>query len=476
MHIIGRTAEIAIFEEVLNSNSAEFVAVYGRRRIGKTFLIEQVLKKQIVFQFTGAFNFSMKEQLDNFARSFKKQAKIKKPIEFKSWLHAFEALADYAEKQNKKKSKAVIFIDELPWLDSPRAKFIGALEYLWNSRLSKLNSIVLVVCGSAASWINKKIFKSKGGLHNRVTKKIKLKPFTLSETLTYCTYKKVNLNHYQITQIYMAIGGTPFYLNALKPGKSPVQQINDICFNPNGLLYDEYDNLYYALFKNADLHVKLIELLAKKPQGLSQKEITEGLKIKVGGNVTTALEELEASDFISKHKPIFNQRRNTLYRLIDFYSLFYLKFIANAKKGKENDFSKIAQLNAYKVWCGYAFENICLLHINKIKKALGITGIYSKVSSWKFLGNSDYDGAQVDLVIDRNDGIINLCEIKYYNAEFVVSKAQAKKIRERKATFEALNKSKKSVHNVLISTYGAKKNAWYLEQFDKEVMLEDLFA
>jgi len=475
-NIVGRNEETTILKAILKSHKPEFVAVHGRRRVGKTFLIQQVYKKHIIFEFTGAKGFEVETQLDNFYKEFIRQTKPTVIVEPpQSWLAAFNLLANFAEKQNKNKRKGVIFIDELPWLDTPKSNFVSALEYFWNSRISKYNNIALVICGSATSWINQKIFKNVGGLHNRVTQRLQLKPFSLAETATFFKQKKINFNHYQIAQTYMAIGGIPFYLEQLERGKSVAQQINDICFKRTGLLNKEYNNLYFALFKNADVHIKLIKILARKPQGLTQKELANYAKMKIGGNVIKALTELEECGFISYHHPLFNQKRNGIYRLIDFYSLFYLKFIEKANKGGENDFNKIFRTPAYKVWCGYAFENICWLHLNEIKKALGISGMYSNASSWKFIGNQYYDGAQIDLVIDRDDGIINLCEVKFFNTEFTLTKAYAKKLRTRKAIFEANNKSKKAVSNILVSTYGTIKNEWFFEQIDREVVLEDFF-
>lgn len=477
--IIGRGEEIKVLKEILQSNQPEFVAVYGRRRVGKTFLIREVYKKQMIFEFTGALGFDTEAQLKNFHEEFVWQTKPKtsktKLEPPQSWLEAFSRLANFAERQNKKKRKSIIFIDELPWLDTSKSNFISALEYFWNNRISKYERIALVICGSSTSWINQKIFKNVGGLHNRVTKRLQLKPFNLSETAMFCKHKNITLNHYQLSQIYMAMGGIPFYLEQLKRGKSVVQQINDICFKPTGLLNKEYDNLYFALFKNAAIHIKLIKVLARKPQGLTQKEIATYAKMKIGGNIVKALTELEECGFISYHHPVFNQKRNGIYRLMDFYSLFYLKFIVKTHKGGENDFNKIFKSNAYKIWCGYAFENICWLHIDEIKKALGISGIHSNASSWKFTGNSYYEGAQIDLVIDRDDGIINLCEVKFFNAEYTITKVYAKKLRTRKAIFEANSKSKKAVTNILISTYGAVKNEWYFEQIEREVVLNNLF-
>jgi len=479
--VVGRTDELSIFKKLLHSYKPEFLAVYGRRRVGKTFLIKQAFQNHMIFQFSGAYEVEMSIQLDNFYKAFIEQSKIPKKVRLdktaqtpKTWFEAFHLLAEYVEKASKRKKKAVIFLDELPWLDTPKSNFVSALGYFWNAYLSNLNRVILVICGSASSWIAKKIFRDRGGLHNRVTQRINLQPFTLAETEAFCTHKKLQLSRYQITQIYMAFGGIPFYLDELVPGKSAIQLIDAVCFSKNGLLKTEYDELYHSLFKNAKNHIKIVEALASKPQGLTKSELSKITKLPLSGSLLRPLEELESCNFIKYQKPAFNKKRNGIYRLIDLYSLFYLKFIKRARSS--TSFERIASGQAYKIWSGYAFENICLLHIRQIKKALGISGIYSTNSSWKFLGNAYDKGAQIDMVIDRADNIINLCEVKFYNKEFVISKAYSHNtLRNKRWTFIEHAKTKKAVHMVLISTFGAVKNQYYFSEIQREVMLDDLF-
>jgi len=471
--IIGREVELDIFNTLLKSKNAEFVAVYGRRRVGKTFLIREAFKKQIIFEFTGSFETDMHIQLKNFYENYKNYSKQKLNASEapKNWFEAFALLSNLSKLKNKKKS--VIFIDELPWIDTPKSNFVNALAYFWNNDISKLNNIILVICGSATSWITKKIFKNTGGLHNRVTKRLKIEPFTLAETKKMCRAKNISLTNYQLIKIYMAFGGIPFYWNELKKGKSAIQQINDICFNPEGMLKTEYKNLYQSLFKNADNHIKIIECLAKKTYGLSKEEIAKACKIKKGGSLTTIINELVENGFLSYHQPIFNVKKNAVYRLIDLYSLFYLKFIKTAKAN--TNFDTISNKNAYKIWCGYAFENVCILHINQIKKALGISGVACEISSWRKNADQNEKGTQIDLIIDRADNIINICEIKFYNKKLKIDKKMYHNIQTKKWVFENNMKSNKAVHNVLISTYGAEKNNYFLEQIDNEIIMKDLF-
>ncbi len=473
--VIGRNDEIAIFKKLLQSRKAEFLAVYGRRRVGKTFLIKQVFQKNMIFQFSGAYEVEMPIQLDNFYRAFTEQTKGKTKLPApNNWFEAFHMLAVYAQKASKRKTKAVIFLDELPWLDTPKSRFVSALGFFWNSHIVDLSNVILVICGSASSWINKKIFRNRGGLHNRVTERINLKPFSLAETEALCKHKKLRLTRYQITQIYMAFGGIPFYLDELTTGKSAIQIIDEVCFSKHGLLKTEYHELYHSLFKNADNHIKIVEALASKPYGLTKTELSKITKLPLSGSLLRPLEELEACQFISYHHPVFNMKRNGIYRLIDLYTLFYLKFI---KRAKQNiSFENISTSHAYKVWSGYAFENVCMLHIAQIKKALGISGISAAALSWKFLGNQYYKGTQIDLVIDRADNVINLCEIKFHNKEFTINKAYfTNTLRHKRWAFLDQAKTKKAIYTVLISTFGAVKNKYYFGEIQREVLLDDLF-
>lgn len=474
-NIIGRKDEILRFNRLLKSNKPEFLAVYGRRRVGKTYLIKEAFKKNMIFQFSGAYETEMPIQLDNFYKTFLEQTKPgKQPGAPNTWFEAFHLLARYAKVKNKRTTKAVIFLDELPWLHTPKSNFISALGYFWNAYLSNLKNVILIICGSASSWINQKIFKDRGGLHNRVTQRINLMPFTLAETEAFCKNKRLQLSRYQITQIYMAFGGIPFYLDELKTGKSAVQLINEVCFSKNGLLRTEYNELYNSLFKNAQNHTKIVEALAAKPYGLTKSELSKITKLPLSGSLLRPLKELEECNFISYHHPAFNKKRNGVYRLIDLYSLFYLKFIRKAKQ--HTSFENIATTNAYKIWSGYAYENVCLLHIKQIKKALGIAGMNSQISSWKFFGNEYYKGTQIDLIIDRDDSIINLCEVKFYNKEFIINKAYHKNVlRNKKWTFLNEAKTKKVLHQVLITTFGAVKNKYFFDEIQNEVVLDDLF-
>lgn len=468
---IERTEETNILQNALKTNESEMIAVIGRRRVGKTLLIRSVYKKHIVFELTGSLQTPTKEQLENFAGQL--QFFSKSPIKLatpKSWPDAFRQLTTFLEKQ-KTNQKKVLFFDELPWLASHKSRFLSAFGYFWNTWASRKN-LVVVICGSAASWMIEKVVNDKGGLHNRITKLISLSPFTLAETRKYLLSRKINLNLYQSIQLYMAMGGIPHYLKEIEPGKSAAQNIDAICFGKNGLLKDEFSNLYLSLFDNATNHISIIRALATKWKGLSRKEIVDISKLPDGGSVTKYLNELNQSGFISSYLPYGKTKKDTLYRLTDEYSLFYLKFIEGKRK---QSWLNLSELQIWKSWSGYAFENICLKHSQQIKNALGISGVYSEESSFVFKGDESAKGFQIDLLIDRQDNSINLCEMKFHESEFTITGAYAKTLRERTAQFRAKAKTRKSIFLTFISTFGIKPNMHSIGTVNQEITMGELF-
>lgn len=380
----------------------------------------------------------------------------------------------YAIKDSRKE-KVVIFIDEMPWLDTPKSGFVSALEYFWNQHASKMNNVILVACGSAAAWMKKKLLKSKGGLYNRVTQRLKLEPFDLKQTKAFCEHKNLKFSHYQMIQLYMVMGGVPFYLNELSKGKSVIQLIDEICFSPTGLLSDEYEQLYYSLFKNASNHVDIIEALANYPYGLIRNELVKKSGLPDGGTFTRTLNELIESGFILKYQPFQKKQKDSIYRLIDMYSLFYLKFIKNNVSDLPNRWQTLSNLPQFTSWSGYAYENICMIHTKQILKKLGLAGTFTSISSWFHKGNNESPGAQIDLLIDRKDGVINLCEAKFTNKEFLISKDYVGQLRRKRAVFEYVTQTKKTVVTTLITTYPAIQNQYYLNEIHSEVTMDDLF-
>lgn len=471
--LIGRIDEIKVLKSLMESDKPEFVAIYGRRRIGKTFLIRSVFDNKFLFQMTGIANVLLEQQLANFYVSYNLQSIQKISDVPKNWFEVFAHLRLIVEKSRIKNK--IIFLDELPWMDTPRSNFIPALEHFWNSFGSTQPSLKLIVCGSAASWMINKLINNKGGLHNRVTKRLFIKPFTLQEVEVYLKSKSINLDRYQILQLYFVMGGIPFYLNEIEKGWSAFQLIDKLCFSENGFLRSEYQNLFYSLFQNAETHLAVIEALCIKSKGLTRDEIIKIAKINNGGTTTKVLEELEVSGFIKKYQPYNRKLRNSLYQLTDPYCLFYHKFIKNSKATGENTWINLIDSSAYRAWSGYAFEYACMSHIDQIKKALGISGIYTEISSWRGQ-NADNQGTQIDLLIDRKDNIITICEIKFSSDSFVINKAYANSLRNKIGIFKSESKTKKLVFLAMITTHNLKENEYSLGLVQNKITMDALFT
>jgi len=468
--IIGRKSEIYRLTEYMNSEKSELVAVYGRRRVGKTFLIKRFFNEKFVFYLSGAENASKKQQLFNFSTAINKYSGKEYPIVV-DWQSAFVQLEIYI-KSLKFKGRKVIFIDELPWLENAKSGFLSAFEYFWNSFASSQRDILLIICGSATSWIMNRIIKNRGGLHNRVTRQILLEPFTLYETEQFLKSKKIVFSKLQIAELYMILGGIPYYLEQLEKSLSLAQNIDNLFFKKNAVLDDEYSKLYCSLFKSPEKYMQIIEILAKKRKGLTRDEIVEFSKISNGGGLTNILEELALCGFISINQNFSTKKNLQLYQLTDFYSLFYHNFV-KGKKGTNSDFwSSITGSSSYKAWIGFSFELLSQTHILQIKKALSIGGVVSYSSGWR--SKNATEGAQIDLLIDRNDNVINLCEIKYSAKEFVINKDYDTNLNNKRSVFIEETKTKKTVHITFITTCGVKHNE-YWNNIQSEVLLEDLF-
>lgn len=472
--MIGRDVQIKKMKDLLLSNKSEFLAITGRRRVGKTYLVDNVYKNIICFSITGIQNGSMEEQLLNFSLKLREYSGFPILSPPRNWQEAFFQLKNFLISLDKKKKK-VIFIDELPWLYTPKSNFLQMLAHFWNDYISKEKNYVLVICGSATSWITKKIINDKGGLHNRISEIIKLSPFTLYETKIFLKSKKINLTDQEISKIYMALGGIPYYLEKIKKGESAAVTIERLCFTETGILKYEYDNLYKALFKNAEVHESIVETLAKSRYGLTRNEIINKSKSTVGGTFNRALEDLLQSGFISENSQFGRKKWKSLYILNDEYSIFYNKFIKPNRKYSKGMWLQIANSQSYKIWTGYAFELLCYKHIDQIKNALGISAVYTQSSTLRVEGKKDKKGFQIDLIIDRNDATINLCEMKYYNASFNIDKQYAMKLNERKQSFIEHTKTRKQVFNTFITNFGVEQNKYSLEVVDSQILLRDLF-
>jgi hypothetical protein len=459
----------------MESDESEFVIVCGRRRIGKTFLVEQFFNRKYDFKYVGAHNQRTREQLQGFAKALAQYSQKKQRV-FADWTEAFDALAEYLESLPNDRRK-VIFIDEMPWIDSTRSNFVSALEYFWNGWANSQENIVLVATGSATSWMTDKLLKNKGGLHNRVTERIYLKPFNLRETEEYLKSRKIKWDRYQILQTYMVMGGVPFYLKQLNAQESLAQNIDRLCFSENGMFRLEFDELYNAIFPTASSYIKVVELLAEHKSGLSRKDILSTTKFN-GTNLTRILTNLERCGFIAKHAQFGQSTKEVIYRLSDFYTLFYFKFIANNLDLDTDWWTHHLNTPSIMSWMGISYELICLQHHPQIKKALGISGMATAISTWRYVprkDEADKKGAQVDLVIDRADRIIHLCEIKFSQKKYTITKEYQERLQDRLWLFQEITQTTKTVVQTFVTTYGlANPTSWSIVH--SEVKMDDLFA
>jgi AAA+ ATPase superfamily predicted ATPase len=466
MNIIGRNKEKTEFQNFYEAEQPEFVAVYGRRRVGKTFLIKEFFAEKFAFYVTGLANSEKEAQLDNFNVSLNFYGGIPYP-QVKSWVEAFRQLIHLLE-HSRKRSKKVIFIDEMPWLDTSKSDFLTGLEFFWNSWASSRPDILLIACGSATSWITNKLLENKGGLYNRVTRRMYIAPFTLKECEYYFAAKKMGYAHREIVEAYMAFGGIPFYLNLFEKGKSILQNIDLLCFNENAPLKNEFELLFSSLFKRPQAYIKVVDFLATKKKGQLRDDIAKHLGNN-GGGLTTTLSELELCGFIKSSKAYGKKSKEKIFRLTDHFVLFYYSFMKNFS-GTDGDYF-LTQLNSgkYKNWAGRAFENLCFSHIKQIKGKLEIGAVSTDIVNWRS------ENAEIDLIIDRRDKIINICETKYYDNEFEIDKKYWQVLQNKRSSFIAETKTRKSVHITLLTSFGVKHNS-YWKNIQSEVVMDDLFA
>lgn len=480
--IIGRKKEIQILDRVWQSPDPEFLALYGRRRVGKTHLIRQYFSgKGLYLEASGSKDKPMKAQIENFMKAlsttFYHGIKIKTP---NTWDEAFEILTKNLVSVGTSK-KVIIFLDELPWMSTQRSGLLQSIDYYWNLHWSKMKHLIFITCGSAASWMLEKLIYAKGGLHKRITRKILLEPYNLKETLEFLSSRAIHLNHKQVLDIYMAIGGIPFYLKAIQKGLSAAQVIDEICFDKNGLLYNEFENLFESLFSQAEANLLIVKEIVKHGNCLSRDEIIKYTGLQSGGTLKKRLRELEVSGFIQGFTPYGKKKRDHYFRVIDEFSLFHLKWLAPKLQsyGYQEEHYWQQQVKAPSVlsWKGQAFENVCLKHLSEIKNGLNLTHVLCKIGSWRFIpkAGSKEQGAQIDLLFDREDGVITLCEIKYSEHPFSIDKDYANQLMKKVTVFEKHFSTKKQIFLALIATQGLKKSIWSENLVAQSISLESLF-
>lgn len=469
--MIGREKEKKRLLDAKESEYSEFVAVYGRRRVGKTFLIRESFNYEFTFQHTGVANGTHLEQLDEFRTSLKEHGHEKCPV-LANWFKAFDELKVVIKGSSEKKK--VIFIDELSYMDVPGSRFIPALEHFWNGWASARKDVLLVVCGSATSWILNKVIHSKGGLHGRVSERIRLQPFTLSECEQYAQSRKLVMTRYQLAEMYMIMGGIPYYWKYLDPALSPAANVDDIFFAGNDKLENEFEELYASLFRKKEAYMKIVTALSLKKIGMTREEVAAATGLANSGTLTKYLIELEQCGFVRKYAVPGNKVKGAVFQLMDNFTLFHFQYIADNANHDTHFWSTSLDSQRHVVWKGLAFERLCLWHAEEIKRALQIGGVQTNLYAWRKARSSNRDGVQIDMVIDRRDDVINLCEMKFSSAEYEISEAEDRKIIDRRELFRNDTATRKALHLTYVTTYGLKPNA-YAHDIQTVVTLDDLF-
>lgn len=469
-NFISRRQEIRLLQAIKDSGEAEFVAVYGRRRVGKTYLIQQFFDNKFAFSATGIIEGTREEELFAFTSAL--IAVGYTGPQPKTWLEAFEGLKSVLERQPHK-GRQVIYIDELPCFDTPKSGFVRALGHFWNTWAALRKDVILIVCGSATSWMIENIVNDHGGLHDRTTHTIYLRQFTLAETESYLQTKKIHWQRQMIVETYMMLGGVPYYLSLLNPQESLAQNIDRLYFHKNSELGQEYQRLYASLFKSPESYIRIVEILGKNKQGLTRGEIAEKLKISSSGTLSKQLENLEYCDIIRRYVTKIGGRLKTneaYYQLVDLFTLFHLTF--SKKLTTEDYWEQRLNTPVLNSWQGLAFEHVCMVHIRQVRHALGLDKIAVEYYSWR---SSTAPRAQVDMIIERADRLVNICEIKYTQSEYTITSNEDLKVRNRTAAFVRETKTRNGILPTWITPFGLFHNE-YSVSVQYQVTLDDLFV
>ncbi len=466
----GRTPERKVLSRLTHSGKSEFVAIYGRRRIGKTFLVRRFYQDQQVqyFEMAGRFDGTVDDHLQIFAESmsacFYAGAQLAAP---KDWHEAFRILGSAIATRKQVHQKVVLFFDELPWIATHRSGCLEELEHFWNAWCSRRDDIILIVCGSAASWMLRRIIDSRGGLHNRLTQTIRLLPLSLAETREYFEDRRISLHASDLIELYMVFGGVPHYLDQVENGRSVAQVVDAVCLGKDGALAQEFDRLFVSLFGADPSYTAVVRALSRKRRGLTRAELLKSAGLASGGGVSTILENLEQAGFVTSTVPFGRQKRDCFFRLTDEFSLFHLKWMA---KDRPKSWQHVRKTPRWQAWSGLAFEDVCLRHSAAIERALGIWGIQTRVSAWL------HKDAQIDMLIDRADNFVSLIEIKFADGPFTVSRKVAEQLQNKIAVFREQTKLKKGIQLVMLTSYGVTQNQFANAVVDAEVTMADLFA
>lgn len=491
--MIGRKKELALLNSLCEEEKSKLVVVHGRRRIGKTFLVDYMFqthrKDCLFFKFTGSADQNSSVQKDYFVEAIYEWFKVEpsKPIE--KWHEVFIFLKRTIEAEIKEKNhqgKVIVFIDEVAWIDKHnKAGFLSAFGHFYNTYIEKNNNLIVILCGSNASWIKNKILKDTSGpLYHRVDVEIPLYPFDLQETKEYLIKeKRFDIDDKSVVDIYMILGGVAKYLSYLDSKLSIAQNINKLFFSLHAPLYSEYEALFKSLFYDkSSNHRKIMDLLISKQSGFEMMEIEKLLKEIKSSTLRVNIEELIDTGFIKPIARYAHASRNTKYIACDPLCNFFIKWVQPLSK---NDIASLIDYfetkstsHDYIIWQGFAFEMVMISNIELYLKARGLSSGVKSIGYWDYTTQSeDESGAQIDILIEYIGNTYDIVECKYYNDEFIIDKAYAKNIQNKKEMFikYGIKNKKFDLKVVMLTTYGTKINQYYNQvPIAKDVKLGDL--
>ncbi len=472
MKIIGRKAEKKELEQCEKSKKSELVCVYGRRRAGKTYLVEQTFGDYFAFRAIGLEKGSIKDQLKAFNQRLQECGDEVRKVP-QNWFEAFSRLDKILSRDDiilSPHGKKIVFFDEFPWFATQRSDFLLAFEDFWNRRGTQSGDLVFIICGSATSWIIKNVLEDSGSMYKRVTAQIFIKPFSLAETKLYFDDNEFDWSKEQIMEFQMVFGGLPFFMSLMNENESFRQNIDRLLFRPNALLQDETDKLLESTLKKSPVYGQILGELSSHLYGMKKSECQEKLNIPVG-TFTRAVEDLIKCRYIVEYTRNY-EKSNPLYiQLVDPYLLFHFHFLSNRKRiTSYEDLS--SNIGLYSNWRGHAFEILCFHHLDQIKKSLGISGVKTECFSWT--NSEDKEKIQIDMVIERDDKITNICEMKCTDQPFVMSKEDDLSLLRKRDIFKEKTRTKNSIRIVLVSAAGLSGVA-HTEHISDVITLGDLF-
>ena len=478
--IIGRENEKELLGRIYRSRKSEFVAIYGRRRVGKSYLVSEFFREKILFSAVGTYikdddkdyESYRKLQLSHFYDSLILAGLDQKKPAPTNWREAFLLLRVLLS--GKKNRRKVLFIDELPWLAGPQSsELISELGYFWNSWADSQRNIVLIVCGSATSWMLDNVIRDYGGLHGRLTEKIKLLPFTLAECEQFYKSEGFHMSRYEIALSYMAFGGVPFYMGKLRNDLSLTDNIDRLFFADVNI-HQEFKDVYAGLYSSREKYVEIVKALGSRFYGMTQTEMIDATGLKSGGTFSKLLDNLYESGIIRKYPRYGKDRVETVYQLTDYFSLFYLRFI-DGIQNKSGMWHTINRTGKFYSWAGETFELLCVSHLNQLKEALHI---YSVDNSFCWSGKTqDGAGAQIDLILVNDASRTDyLCEMKFSESIFSINSEYNQNIRKKIMAFSESPQHNRthSIQVAIVASFGISTGA-NSDVVNHTVTLDSLF-